>query len=600
KHEEDDDLSCTLVTIQDIDDCEDYHNEDPLFDDLEAHIREFCRDAYQDWGTSYIFIGGDDEWIPAREMDCVESDVDSDLYWSNLDNTFNDDHDDEWGEEWDNGFDPYSEIFIGRITCDEPQDVSNWMTKSFYYSDDEDINYLVNTGFYAGDTEWECEGDDIIDFSAIKGTDNWLGPDPHHDGPWPTWFGFLYGFETWNKVNPSIQYNLSVMWTAEPPNPGWKGGSTSAAITGFRDAINNDYVTIISGVAHANSNMSLNVQASSWESEYYNTKPFFIHDQGCHCGDMDESDDGVLHSMLFHSDTELAFACVYNTGSGWGNWYCTNSSSALQAKLFWDYFLDVVNNSGGPTNWQLGKGHAWSKDSMAPIIDWGGSWRSNIQCCLLFGDPAQRLKTINAVPEKPELPDGPTDGVTHVEYTFSSSTTDPEGEQIWYLFDWGDNTSSDWLGPYNSGQPGSASHSWDAKGDYDIKVKAKDINSFISGWSDPLTINVLKEPSVDVGLITGGLLKVKAGIKNNGEVEATAVKWGITLDGGAILIGKENSGEISSILPGESITINSGLILGLGKTKITVTAEIPQDTDTRTQSATVLLLFVFVKPGGSI
>ncbi|UCD12958.1 MAG: hypothetical protein JSW60_05165, partial [Thermoplasmatales archaeon] len=451
KHEEDDDLSCTLVTIQDIDDCEDYHDGDPLFDDSEAHIREFCKDAYEDWGTSYIFVGGDAEWIPARKMTAqAESNVDADIYWNHLDNNFNKDEDSQWGEEGDAGFDLYCELFIGRITCDEPQDVSNWMTKSFYYADNSDMDYIENAAFYGGDTGWQCEGDDFMDFSAIKGTDDWLGPNPHSSGPWPTWLGFLFGFETWNAVNPTRQFNLSEKWTEESPNPGWQGGP-GAGVAGFRDAINNDLVTIISGIAHANAQMSLDVSASSWESQYHNTKPFFIHDYGCHCGDMDAADDGVLHSMLFHSDTELAFGCVYNTGYGWGNYQCTNSSSALQAKLFWDYFLDVANNSVNPNNWQLGKGQAWSKDAMAPTIDWGGTWRSIIQCCLLFADPAQRLKPPNAPPEKPEQPDGPSEGITDIEYTFSSSTTDPEGDKIYYKFEWGDGTDSEWVGPYESG-----------------------------------------------------------------------------------------------------------------------------------------------------
>jgi len=127
KHASDDGLSCTLVTVQDIDACTDYHSTNPLFNDQEAHIREFCKDAYEDWGTDYILIGGDDEWINARHMKTnYESNIDSDIYWSNLDNTFNADGDNLWGEEGDSGFDLYSEIFIGRLTCDEPQDISNW------------------------------------------------------------------------------------------------------------------------------------------------------------------------------------------------------------------------------------------------------------------------------------------------------------------------------------------------------------------------------------------------------------------------------------------------------------------------------------------
>jgi hypothetical protein len=200
-----------------------------------------------------------------------------------------------------------------------------------------------------------------------------------------------------------MEYNLSVKWTAEPPNSGWSGGSESAAVNGLKTAINNDQVTLISGIAHANEHKSLDVYDSTWESSYHNTMPFFIHDWGCHCGDMDATDDGVLHSMLFHSDTELAFGCVYNTGYGWGSLEDTNSSSALQQKLFWDYMFDTANGSGSTMNWQLGKAMAFSKDSMAPTIDWTysgapGSWRGIIQSCLLFGDPAQRIKP----PVKPD------------------------------------------------------------------------------------------------------------------------------------------------------------------------------------------------------
>lgn len=604
KHEEDDGLSCTLVTIEDIDNCEDYHDYNPLFDDLEAHIREFCKDAYQDWGTDYIFVGGDAEWIPARLMSSWgESNVDSDLYWSNLDNTFNDDEDNQWGEEGDSGFDLYAEIFIGRITSDEPQDVSNWMTKSFYYADAKDFDYLENGGFYGGDTGWLCEGDDFMDFSAIKGTDDWLGPDPHNDGPWPSWLGLLYGFETWNETNPDIpgvRYNLSVKWTAEPPNPGWKGGNESAAIDGLKNAINNDQVTIISGIAHADSQMSLDVGMGGWEVDYHNTKPFFIHDYGCHCGDMDDVDDGVLHSMLFHSDTELAFGCVYNTGYGVGNEYCTNSSSALQAKLFWDYFLDVANNSKDTTNWQLGKAHAWSKDVMAPMINWGtlGRWRLCIQCCLLFADPAQRLKSPGSPPETPEKPSGPTEGITSIEYTFFSSTTEPEGEKLFYMFDWGDGRYSEWLGPYDSGVTCEASYAWSYPGDFKIRVKAKDINGAESAWSDPSSIHILQAPILDIGVITGGLFKVSASIENAGAVDAIDVHWNIKLKGG-VFIGKETSGIISSIIPDAEETISSNLILGLGPTTITVIAESSEGvTDTREQTGFVFLFFIKVNPGG--
>ncbi len=501
-------LSSTLVTVQDIDACADYQNSDPLFNDQQAHIREFCKDAYEDWGTRFVLIGGDSPYINARQLSYdYEGPVDSDIYWSNLDKTFNADHDSSWGEEGDLGFDLYAEIYIGRIVCDEPQDVSNWLTKSFYYADSTDYEYLDNAAFYGGNSGWNCQGDDFVDFGAVKTTTNYLGPDPEAHGAYPTWLGMQYGFETWDLVNPGNMYNLSVKWSAAPsPNPGWNGGD---AVGGLRNAINNDQVTLLSAFAHADYTMSCDVYDTDWEANYHNTKPFFVTDMGCHCGDFNAG-DGILESMLFHSDTELAFACTYNTGYGWGSFDDTNSSSALQMKSFWDYFFDTENNSQSQSEWYFGKGQAWSKDTMAPMVNWTyssapGSYRGVIECCLLFGDPAQMVKTPSPSdpPATPSKPAGKTLGIWHVEYTYSSTTSDPNGDQIFYLFDWGDGSNSGWLGPYASGQTGVGSHSWDELGTYAVKVKARDVWGAGSSWSETLVVTITDNTPPTVPDITG-------------------------------------------------------------------------------------------------
>jgi hypothetical protein len=505
-----DGLQCTLVTKQEILACTDYYNTTSLFNDSQARIREFCKDAYQDWGISYVLIGADADYIPARQLSySYEGPVDSDLYWSNLDNDFNNNHNSQWGEEGDSGFDLYSELFIGRIVCDEPQDVSNWLTKNIYYADSNDWDYLNNAAFYGGDMGWTCEGDDFIDYSSIKTTTNWLGPDPNEHGVYPSWLGMQYGFETWNQVNEGNPYNISIRWTGEPPNPGWQGGSPSAAIAGLRNAINNDQVTLLSGVAHADYTMSLDVSDTDWANLYHNTRPFFITDWGCHCGDFNAG-DGILEVMLFNSDTERAFACVYNTGYGWGSFTSTNSSSALQQKCFWDYFFDTENNSADLGNWQLGRGHAYSKDEMAPTLDWSwnaapGSWRGVIEGCLLFGDPAETIKTASPSdpPTQPTKPVGETLGIWYHQYFYTSSASDPNGDQIYYLFDWGDGSNSGWLGPYNSGQTGTGSHTWEDLGTYTVKVKARDIWGAGSPWSEPLQVVITDNTPPEIPQITG-------------------------------------------------------------------------------------------------
>jgi hypothetical protein len=143
---------------------------------------------------------------------------------------------------------------------------------------------------------------------------------------------------------------------------------------------------------------------------------------------------------------------------------------------------------------------------MAPMIDWdGGTWREIVQCCLLFGDPAQQLRTPHPsqAPTQPTKPVGPTLGIWNVEYTYTSSATEPDNEQMYYLFDWGDGSNSGWLGPYSSGQTVTACHIWTVLGTFEVKVKARDIWGATSIWSEPLVVTITDNNPPNVPEITG-------------------------------------------------------------------------------------------------
>jgi len=83
-------------------------------------------------------------------------------------------------------------------------------------------------------------------------------------------------------------------------------------------------------------------------------------------------------------------------------------------------------------------------------------------------------------PERP-LIGGETNGKKGKEYNYTFVTTDPDNDKVYYYIDWGDNTSSGWIGPYSSGVVIQA-HKWSNKGTYIIKAKAKDINGEESDW----------------------------------------------------------------------------------------------------------------------
>jgi hypothetical protein len=107
-----------------------------------------------------------------------------------------------------------------------------------------------------------------------------------------------------------------------------------------------------------------------------------------------------------------------------------------------------------------------------------------------FGDPSLAIAEESLPPNKPAAPSGPTSGDAGTSYTYSATTTDPDGDEVSYLFDWGDGKFSGWVGPYPSGNAGTASHKWSSGGTYQIKVKAKDDHGVQSEWSDPLPVTM--------------------------------------------------------------------------------------------------------------
>jgi len=207
------------------------------------------------------------------------------------------------------------------------------------------------------------------------------------------------------------------------------------------------------------------------------------------------------------------------------------------------------------------------------------------------------IPSATGAPYKPDPPSGPTSGVVDVEYSYTGSTTDPDGDDIYYLFDWGDGTDSGWLGPYASGTQVEASHAWTYGDTFDVRLKAKDT---VDGpWSDPLSVQI-SGPSLKIGSIKGGLIKVNTVIQNDGDTELTGVNWKITLHGGAF-IGKETTGEDLTVPANGEATIKSGLIFGFGATNIKVEAWIPDGpSDMKQQDGFVFLFFVKVNPGGGI
>jgi len=99
-------------------------------------------------------------------------------------------------------------------------------------------------------------------------------------------------------------------------------------------------------------------------------------------------------------------------------------------------------------------------------------------------------ETVAAIPEggennPPETPDidGPTEGNAGEEHTYEVCSTDPEGDDIIYCIDFGDDTGEVCVGPFPSGTCASVDHTWIEEGTYTVKVKATDTYGAESDWA---------------------------------------------------------------------------------------------------------------------
>ena len=138
-------------------------------------------------------------------------------------------------------------------------------------------------------------------------------------------------------------------------------------------------------------------------------------------------------------------------------------------------------NPNGTLRWKIPtKGEIWSSAAIDENgIIYFGSWDTNLYAI----EPIE-----NEPPEKPII-EGPLKGQPRRKYTYTAITTDSDGDNISYFFDWGDGTDSGWSEYIYSGFTISNSHSWSKSGNYTVRVKAKDIHGMEGDW-ETLTVTM--------------------------------------------------------------------------------------------------------------
>lgn len=97
-------------------------------------------------------------------------------------------------------------------------------------------------------------------------------------------------------------------------------------------------------------------------------------------------------------------------------------------------------------------------------------------------------------PNTPIPPIGPPCGSIGQECVFMSMAEDPDGDDVKFIFDWGDGSTSE-TEFVKSGMWKSAPHQWSTHGLYEVKVKARDSKGAVSDWSQASTIYISAPPA---------------------------------------------------------------------------------------------------------
>jgi hypothetical protein len=101
------------------------------------------------------------------------------------------------------------------------------------------------------------------------------------------------------------------------------------------------------------------------------------------------------------------------------------------------------------------------------------------------------ITVINNPPLVPAVPDGETSGIVGSVYSYSTSTSDPDGDMLRYGWDFdGDCVVDEWSELVVSGAIDTRTHSWETAGTYEIRVKAEDEYGALSTWSDALVVTI--------------------------------------------------------------------------------------------------------------
>ncbi|RLF57918.1 MAG: hypothetical protein DRN27_06760 [Thermoplasmata archaeon] len=187
------------------------------------------------------------------------------------------------------------------------------------------------------------------------------------------------------------------------------------------------------------------------------------------CDDDDDDDPGLNdkpEAFIFLVEPNPAHENEVISFEGYGE-----DSDGEIVDYQWESHIDgIIKNMASFTSDTLSAGN---HDITFTVKDNKNAWSDPVSISLEVIE--------NQAPQSPAIA-GKGSGAAGEECSYTFITVDPEQNDVYYYIEWGDGSIEEWIGSYGYNEEISVSHTWDQKGSYEIKAKAKDIYDAESDW----------------------------------------------------------------------------------------------------------------------
>ncbi len=340
--------------------------------DQAERIRAFVRDAYENWSTRFVLLGGSATNVATRRLYCrfdtYSAQIPSDaLYYGCLNGDFDFDGDNIFGELGDGSgggdVDLLAEVDIGRFPVESPEEVARMVRKTLAYEATaaEALAPVAHVGEYIGFGGVADYATGAMEQIRLGATDAGFTSLGFESPP----YGAL--FDTTGKLYDAPGYR----WTA----------ATMLALFGHN-------MHVFNHLGHGAPLECFKINVASYYpanrqaiANLTNTVYYLAYSQACDAGSFDTVSDCFAEQLA--TSAGGAFTAVMNTRSGWGYANSIDGPSQRFHRKFWDAVF-----SGKA--YHLGRVNMRARENLIHLISpyYADAFRWCYYEITLFGDPA--------------------------------------------------------------------------------------------------------------------------------------------------------------------------------------------------------------------